>query len=86
MANLIAQPIARATLNKAPPQIQAAISMQRAGFIFVHVATELMKYLIDGTKMAINQLIKKLHLYAVDLIDPNCQLCPNSMEVLAHRL
>ena len=82
-ANLIAQPLARMTLQNAVKEIQASISIQRAGYVFVHVASELMAYLITGLKADILAVEEKLLRYATELIDPNFKHRPTSMRRIA---
>lgn len=82
-ANLIAQPLARMTLQNATKEVQAAISVQRAGFVFIHVAAELVTYLLFGVREALNRLKKKLLRYATELVDPNFKHRPTSMRRFA---
>lgn len=82
-ANLIAQPLARMTLQNASKEVQAAVSVQRAGFVFVHVALELLAYLISGLKAAMHTLKKKLLRYITELVDPNFKHRATSLQRLA---
>ena len=82
ITNIIAQPLARATLDLATREVQMAMSVQRAGFVFVHVAKELMDYLISGKSLAAKRLENKLLLYATEHIDPNFKHRPTSLKRL----
>ena len=82
ITNIIAQPIAKATLDMATKEIHMAMSVQRAGFVFVHVANELMNYLISGKSRAAKILENKLLLYATEHIDPNFKHRPTSLQRL----
>ena len=86
ISNLLAQPLARMTLQNATKEIQASISVQRAGFVFNHVAPELLTYLVTGLRKALNDLKKKLLHYATELIDPNFKNRPTSLRRLALKL
>ncbi len=82
ITNLIAQPLSRATLDKAIEEVQRSVSVQRAGFVFVHVAYEMMHYLISGRQKDANILRAKLLLYIEEFIDPNYKNRPTSLQTL----
>jgi hypothetical protein len=82
-ANLIAQPLARMTLKNATEEIQESISVQRAGFIYVHLAAELARYLLSGMRKALNLVRKKLLCFITEFIDPNWNSRPTSMKKAA---
>jgi hypothetical protein len=82
ITNLIAQPLSRSTLDRATEEVQRSISVQRAGFVFAHVAPEMMHYLISGRKKDANILWAKLLLYIEEFIDPNYKNRPTSLQML----
>lgn len=82
-ANLIAQPLARMTLQNATKPVQAAISVQRAGFVFVHVARELLTFLVSGLLVAKRALKEKLQSFASEFVDPNYKHRATSLQRLA---
>ncbi len=82
ITNLIAQPLSRMVLERATKEVQSAISVQRAAFVFVHIASELRNYLISGAARAADILIKKLGLFVTELIDPNFKNRPTTLKTL----
>jgi hypothetical protein len=85
-ANLIAQPLSRMTLKNATEEVQASVSVQRAGFVYVHLASELAKYLLSGLRTALNLVKKKLMCFITELVDPNWNSRPSSMQVVVDML
>lgn len=85
-ANLIAQPLARVTLENATDEIKASISVQRAGFVYVHLAGELARYLLSGMRKALNFVKKKLLCFITEFVDPNRNSRPTSMQKAASML
>lgn len=85
-ANLIAQPLARTTLNNATEEIQASISVQRSGFVFVHLAGDLARYLLSGMIESLNAIKKKLLCLITEFVDPNRNSRATSMQMMANML
>lgn len=85
-ANLIAQPLARVALENATDEIKASISVQRAGFVYVHLAGELARYLLSGMRKALNHVKKKLLCFITEFVDPNRNSRPTSMQKAANML
>lgn len=78
--SLIAHPLSRDVLSNATEEIKQAVSIQRAGLVFVHIASALMNYLISGAKRAKKLLEDKLLLYIKECVDPNFRHRPTSMQ------
>lgn len=71
VATLIAQPMARIMVDGLSFTKQGAMSVQRAAMVLVGVADEFRTYVLKGGQAAINALLKKLELFAPELIEPN---------------